>query len=431
MADHFFDWDEPALPDLTDDTVRYTLGVEFEASEAVPCTGVRFRVANTLPTEDVTVSIWETAGGTAVATKTVSLVPGDVGTTKTVLFDSPVTLDIDTPYRASVFLFEHYVATTNSVWPHTEGILTATADNGWLHSAGAVNAYPEVESGNAANYHVSPLLQSADPSTRRRRRSMGYVRGTEGRLNDILATLGTTKPSLWPFWEPTGTLVTGISVGDFTASETAAAAEALEDDFSPVMLPCGLHSYHFHPTGDHHLAGIDHNNFSFGDGSVDSAFSVGAWIRPNAIATNVIMAKYDSAGNLEEWRFFIDSAGKLSLELHDASASATEIAISDSALSIGKWVFVVATYDGGETSPVVKLYVDASLVNDGATTESGTYTAMENTAAPLTIGCSGVTATPVAEFHGRIAIPFLTGKELTATEVATLYGYTAPMMGLI
>jgi len=276
-----------------------------------------------------------------------------------------------------------------------------------------------------------PAGWSYSTTSGRRRSVTTYVRGTQGRLNDIMTTLGTTTPSLWPFWEATGVLVTGISVGDLIPSETAGAAEALEDDFAPELLPCGLYSYHFHPTGDHHLAGIDHANFSFGNGTVDTPFSVGAWIRPNAIVTNVIMGKYDSAGNLEEWRFFIDSAGLLSLELHDASASATEIAVSDAAMTIGQWVFVVATYDGGETAPVVTLYVDRTAVNDGSTTESGTYTAMENTAAPLTVGCSGVTATPVAEFHGRIALPFVTGKALTAAEVSTLYSYTAPMVGLI
>lgn len=262
---------------------------------------------------------------------------------------------------------------------------------------------------------------------------MGTVsrgRGLEGDLNDIMSTLGTTTPALWPFWEKTGTLVTGIAPGDLIPSETGGAAEALEDDFAPVPLPCGLHSYHFHPTGDHHLAGIDHASYSFGDGTVDSPFSAGAWIRPNAIATNVIIGKYDSAGNLEEWRFFINSAGKLSLELHDASASATEIAVSDAALTVGQWVFAVATYDGGETSPVVNLYVNGSAVNDGSTTEAGSYVAMENTAAPLTIGCSGVTATPVAEFHGRIALPFVTGKALSAAEVASLYRTTVSMVGV-
>lgn len=256
-----------------------------------------------------------------------------------------------------------------------------------------------------------------------------YIRGTEGRLNDILSTLGTTKTSLWPFWESTGTLITGVSAGDLTSSDEA-AARALESEFAPLLLPCGLYSYHFAVTGNQHLAGTDHADYSFGDGTVDSPFSVGAWIRPNAIVTNVIMGKYDSAGGAEEWRFFIDSNGLLSLELHDASASTTEIAVSTTAVTRGQWVFVVATYDGGETAPVVGLYVNGSAVGDGTTTESGAYVAMENTASPLTIGCSGVTATPVAEFHGRIALPFITGKALSAAEVTTLHGYTAPMVGI-
>ena len=61
-----------------------------------------------------------------------------------------------------------------------------------------------------------------------------YNRGLDGKLNDILTILGTTKPSLWPFWEKTGLLVSGIGAGDLASAETAGAAEALEDDFSPL-----------------------------------------------------------------------------------------------------------------------------------------------------------------------------------------------------
>ncbi|HEU0072490.1 MAG TPA: LamG domain-containing protein [Dehalococcoidia bacterium] len=258
----------------------------------------------------------------------------------------------------------------------------------------------------------------------------GYNPGLEAKLDTILGILGTTKRSLWPFWEKTGVLVTGIGVGDLIPAETSGTAEALEDDFSPLLLPCGLFSYHFHPTGDHHLKGIDSTDYSFGDGSVDSAFSVGCWIRPNAIASNVLLAKYDSAGMKEEWRFWIDGDGKLDLELHDASASATEIAVSDAALTVGLLQFVVATYDGTQTAPEVNLYVDGQLVNDGLTVEDGSYVAMEDTDAPLTIGCGGVTATPTTEFHGRIAMPFITGKELSAAEVSQLYNLMNPMVGL-
>ena len=236
-------------------------------------------------------------------------------------------------------------------------------------------------------------------------------------LRTISKILGTTKASLWPGFEGTGLLVSGLSVGDLIPSETAGAAEALEDDFAPLLHPGGIYSYHFHPTGDHHFAGINSNNFSFTDGADDdAAFSVGAWIWPNAIASNTIMAVYDSAGNAEEWRFWLDGSGLLTLELQDASASATEVAASTAAVTLGEPALVIATYDGTQTAPVVYLYKNNAVQNDGSTTETGAYIGMENTATPLTIGCSGVTATPVNEFHGRIALPFITGKVLSAEE---------------
>lgn len=257
-----------------------------------------------------------------------------------------------------------------------------------------------------------------------------YTRGTEGRLNDILAVLGATKASLWPFWERTGQLVTGIGVGDLTPAETGGAAEDLEHDFAPLQLPCGLCSYHFHPTGDHHLAGIDHANYTFGSGVADSAFSVGAWIRPTDIASNVIMSKYDAGGTAREWRLWIDATGKLALDLYDESADTTEIATATAALTAGQLVMVTATYDGTETDPAVALYVGATQVNDGTTTETGAYVAMEDTATPLLIGASGTTAAPAGEFHGRIALPWICGTALTAAQVSSLYAYTAPMVGI-
>jgi hypothetical protein len=435
VADFTLTFPAPALADLVDDTINYNLAVEFTTDTALSCVGVVWRVPDTAPTGTGTAGLWETAGGTRIATGTSAFAPGDAGTLKQILFDTPVTLATATNYRASIHTPNRYVATTSDTWPKTTGILTAGAANGFLISAldpdSAAAVYPSVESGNDANFHVSPILRSADAtstSSRRRRSVTTLNRATEGRLNDILTILGTTAPSLWPFWELTGTLVAGISVGDLIPSETAGAAEALEDDFSPAILPSGLCAYHFHPTGDHHLAGIDHANYSFGDGTVDSPFSVGAWIRPNAIASNTIIAKYSAT--VREWRFWLDASGKLDLELYDESADTTEIAASTAALALGQWVFVVASYDGGETSPVVGLYVNGTLANDGTTVEAGAYIAMENTATPLTVGCSGVTATPVNEFHGRIALPFVTGKALSAVEVTTLYQVTAPMVGV-
>ena len=259
---------------------------------------------------------------------------------------------------------------------------------------------------------------------------MSDVEGSLSSVKSIMGILGATKSSLWPFWESLGTLVSGISVGDLTASETGAAAEALEDDFSPLLHQDGLHTYHFHPTGDHHLAGIDNGAYTHGNGTVDTAFSVGALILPNVVNDNTILAKYDSAGNKEEYRFYIDSNGKLALELHDASASTKEVMVSDTALVVGIPRFVVVTYDGDEDTPVILPYVDAVVDGDGSSTQAGAYIAMEDTDAPLTIGCAGVTATPTLEFHGRIGLPFITGKVLSPTEVLSLWNIYRVIFGL-
>ena len=251
-----------------------------------------------------------------------------------------------------------------------------------------------------------------------------YIRGLDGKLNDILTILGTTTPQLFPFWEPTGQLVTGIGIGDLVPRETAGAAEDLEHDYAPLKLPCGLYSYHFHPTGDHHLAGIDHADYSFGS----APFSVGVWMQPNAIVNNTMLAKYDVAGTDREFRFWIDATSKLDLELYDDTATASEIAVGP-LVTQGQWQWAVATMDGVLITPTLTLYVNGVAVTS-VTTETGAFIDIIPGATPLTIGCSGVTAVPTNEFHGRMAMPFLTGKCLTAAEITELYAIMNPIVGL-
>ena len=249
-------------------------------------------------------------------------------------------------------------------------------------------------------------------------------------LNSLMRLLGTTKASLWPFYENEGVTVAGLSSGDLTPAETSGAAEALKDDFNPLLHPGGVHSYHFNPTGDHHLAGIDHADYTHGNGTVDTALSLGAFILPNAIASNAIIAKYDSAGNKEEYRLWINGSGALELEIHDASGSGKEVA-SGATLALHQGVVAIATYDGDQATPEMHLYVNGVDGNSaGTSTETGTYVAMEDTDAPVLVGAGGVTATPTTEFHGRIALPFVTGKELTQEEVNAVTNIYKELLGL-
>ena len=253
----------------------------------------------------------------------------------------------------------------------------------------------------------------------------GYVANIQG----ILSVLGTNKTHLWPFIESEGVSVSGFTVVNDLIPTDSGGAEALEDDFSPMKHIGGVHSYHFTPNTDHHLDGPDHNDLSYGNDTVDEAVSWGAWVWPYAVVSNAIITKYNSGGGVEEYLFWINASSQLELEMHDAGANASEVAAGDTTLVINRPYFLVAAYDGDEADPEINLYVNGALDNDGTSAETATYVAMETTAAPLMIGASGVTATPTLEFHGRIALPFICGKQLSADEVEGLYAIYKGLLG--
>ncbi len=251
---------------------------------------------------------------------------------------------------------------------------------------------------------------------------------TSDLLNQMVDILGTTKTLLIPGWESEGSVVSAIGAGQFTSSDEAGAV-TLQSEFSPHRLPSGLHHYGLHKAGNLHFSGVDNAAFSF-DGAGDVPFSGGMWIRPNiAVLAQDLIAKYDGAA--EEYAFSLDAAGKLCLELHDASANGYELATGGTVLTAGKMVFVVFTYDGTSATPDIHLYLNGVDDNPtGASAETGPYGQMDNTATPLTIGASGLTAAPVNEFDGRLAIPFLCGKELTQANVTDLEALGGSLLGL-
>jgi hypothetical protein len=262
-------------------------------------------------------------------------------------------------------------------------------------------------------------------------------------LNAILKRLGTTKSHLLLFTAGPGdatALVPAVSTAAVlyqTKDETGTVN--VNAEFGPLPLPCGLWAYHFGVVGNNHIAAsADSTEHSYGDGSADEAFSLGAWILPSTKSDNTLIAKFDGAAEEFKWGLAA-TTGALYLELHDASASETEIGTADGSQTKGaydgspalhEWSFVVTTYDGAQGAPTIRHYingVDVSNANADSV-ESGPYTAMENTATPLLFAASDLTASPAEEYHGHMALPFITGKELSATEVLELYNITRSMI---
>ena len=255
-------------------------------------------------------------------------------------------------------------------------------------------------------------------------------RSTFALLDQIVTVLGGTKLSFWPFLSGIGT--TTFPYGSGNDGILLTASSAIESILDPSQHVGGVHSLANDGTTSY-LSAADNANFSFGNGTVDAPFSVGAWIMMHeAVGTQrAIMAKYrtDAVAALE-WRFIFNTSGKLILGIYDDDAAANELATSaGTALTPFVWQFAVATYDGGETAPVINIYLNGASVHDGTSVETGAYVAMEDLTGLLTIGHQN-SPTPATVFQGRIALPFLCGKELTAAEVATLYGLGRALLGI-
>lgn len=252
-------------------------------------------------------------------------------------------------------------------------------------------------------------------------------------LDDMLTVLGSTTTTLWPLVESGSLAASEIvrSYGEKVHIFTMTDAGSL--GFMPYRHSGGVFSYHFLKTGaSMHGAGEDSADFSFDD-SGTNVCSFGAWVtRDVASAEQAVLAKYDVAGTDREWKLGVDGSNKLRFELYDDNANAAEIATGDTSLTLNKWQFLCVTYDsagGTSANAGLKLYLDATRETE-TLSDSGTYVAMQAGATPIMLGAADDTAAPTIEMDGRIALPFICGKELSSANVASLYGIGQKLLGL-
>ena len=173
---------------------------------------------------------------------------------------------------------------------------------------------------------------------------------------------------------------------------------------------------------DDYVTMADTTSFSFGDGSSDDAFSFSLWLDAVDITSTGLIAK-DASSN-SEYHILVSSGDYLRFRLYDNSTSAWIQTQIDSTVTSwqGSWKHLVCTYSGNSSSSGLKIYVDGSVATQTAT-NSGTYTAMENTSAALNMGRSERSA---FYFDGKIDEVSLWNKELSSAEVTSLYNSGSP-----
>jgi len=172
-------------------------------------------------------------------------------------------------------------------------------------------------------------------------------------------------------------------------------------------------AYNFDGVNDY-ISIPDHNDFSFGDGSTDSPFSLLAAIYLTADTTTPIICKRVSTGTAE-WALDVLTGGILRYQISDNTVSHRLTAESTAgSLSLNTWHYVAATYDGAGG---LKVYVDGVNVTD-STVPTGTYVAMHNESSDVTIGVQYRDQSAFRSYlQGQLKDVSVYSKELTQAEI--------------
>jgi hypothetical protein len=93
----------------------------------------------------------------------------------------------------------------------------------------------------------------------------------------------------------------------------------------------------------------------------EQAFSIALWVRPGDKLNDGVLAVRTSAdGKSEPWKLQLRQ-GKLAFNLQSADGKTMGITTRNAIAPPGKWVHIVATYDGSATDAGLQLYVNGAL----------------------------------------------------------------------
>ncbi len=167
----------------------------------------------------------------------------------------------------------------------------------------------------------------------------------------------------------------------------------------------------------------DSDDFSFGNGTTDTPFSLSSWIKMDDASGFFIFSKGNTFSSNYEYLLNINNSDKLGLYLYDSSNNSRIGRIYNTALTSyqNQWINLVATYDGSSASSGIKIYLNGTRVDD-TDSNNGTYVAMENGNRALNIGRSETGS--YAE--GYIDEAAIFNSELSASDIIDIYNGGEP-----
>ncbi len=201
---------------------------------------------------------------------------------------------------------------------------------------------------------------------------------------------------------------------------TTLPSTALQQSDLQFDSPYSNYSLSFDGTGDY-IDCTDNDIFSFGNGTTDNPFSLSTWINMNTVANFVPISK-DSTG-AREWTIRMVS-GQIHFYIIDNSVSDGYLGRKNSySPAANTWFNLICTYDGSASASGIKIYLDGVRVDDADYIGTGTYVAMENTSAIVSIAMQqgGSVSQP-----GKIDETAIFNTELTSSQVLEIYNNGRP-----
>ncbi len=222
---------------------------------------------------------------------------------------------------------------------------------------------------------------------------------------------GTVSGATWKFDQYSVNVQDNSTTTDGTFTVTQGKVECL-----------ALTSLDFVNTNNDYLSIGDTNNASFGDASVQTKFSISAWINMDE-ATNFPIISKGIYNTNAEYKLHVDGADLLEFLVYDEDVNNCFQGVKyTTALAQNKWIHVVATSgatteSGTAVRGTMKLYVDGVQVNnDTSGSGAASYDAMVNGSAAVHIGRYDSTYA-----NGSIRDVRIYEQELSADQVASLY----------
>lgn len=167
----------------------------------------------------------------------------------------------------------------------------------------------------------------------------------------------------------------------------------------------------------------DDNSLTFGNGTIDDAFSISLWFKFGTKASTVFIAKKDiSTGQDGEFQIAYDGVTDINFFLFSNLANVgTDRLLAKAtgvSLSTGVWYNLICVYGGGGAVSDMDIFLNG-IVTTQTKALTGTYGAIQNGNAPVTIGKNPQTTT--RSLNGYMDEVAIISTKLTSAQAFDIY----------